>query len=335
MDDVFSKGFICPKGSTLKQLHEDPDRLRVPLIKRDGVHVEATWAEAWAAIERGLGGVAERHGRECVAVYVGNPSAHSLSSMIFSRVLMTGLGTRHRFSASTVDQMPRHVASGHVFGSPVAIPVPDLDRTDYLVMLGANPYASNGSMCTAPDFPGPDRGDQGQRRQGRRGRSSTVEDRRGVRRVGVDPSRLRRVAAGGDRQRDGEPTASPTRESTSRIISPASTSSPPRSHRSRPNAWKARPESTRPRSVGWPTRSRRARSAAVYGRIGTTTTEFGSTASWMIDAVNILSGNLDRAGGAMFSTPVAGGPLTRGKPGLGSRILRSGADRRGCRAIPR
>src|SRR6188508_3470720 len=86
-DDVFSHGFICPKGSTLKQLHEDPDRLRVPMIKRDGVHVEATWAEAWAEVERGLGGVAERHGRECVAVYVGNPSAHSLSSMIFSRVL--------------------------------------------------------------------------------------------------------------------------------------------------------------------------------------------------------------------------------------------------------
>ena len=96
----------------------------------------------------------ERHGRESLAVYVGNPGAHSLSSMMFSRVLLTGLGTRNRFSASTVDQMPRHVASGYVFGSPVAVPVPDLDRTDYLMILGANPYASNGSVCTAPDFPG-------------------------------------------------------------------------------------------------------------------------------------------------------------------------------------
>ena len=152
--DVFSKGFICPKGSTLKQLHEDPDRLRTPMIKRDGVHVPATWDEAWALIDERLGSVIADHGRGSLAAYVGNPTAHSLSAMTFSRVLLTGLGTKHRFSASTVDQMPRHVASGYVFGSPVAIAVPDLDRTDHLVILGANPYASNGSVCTAPDFPG-------------------------------------------------------------------------------------------------------------------------------------------------------------------------------------
>ena len=153
-DDVFSRGFICPKGSTLKHLHEDPDRLRTPLVKRDGVHVEASWDEAWAAIEAGMNGVIDRHGRESLAVYVGNPGAHSLSSALYSRMLLTGLGTRNRFSASTVDQMPRHVAAGHVFGTPVTVPVPDLDRTDHLLVLGANPYASNGSMCTAPDFPG-------------------------------------------------------------------------------------------------------------------------------------------------------------------------------------
>ena len=154
MDDVFSHGFICPKGSTLKQLHDDPDRLRMPMIKRDGAHVEVSWGEAWDEIAARLPDVIERHGREALGVYVGNPTAHSLSAMTFSRALLTGLGTRARFSASTVDQMPRHVAAGHVFGSPVAIPVPDLDRTDHLVILGANPYASNGSVCTAPDFPG-------------------------------------------------------------------------------------------------------------------------------------------------------------------------------------
>ena len=152
--DVFSKGYICPKGSTLKQLHEDPDRLRAPMVKRNGEHVEVSWREAWEVVAAGLGDVIERNGRESLAAYVGNPTAHSLSAMMFSRVLLTGLGTRHRFSASTVDQMPRHVASGYVFGSPVAISVPDLDRTDHLVILGANPYASNGSVCTAPDFPG-------------------------------------------------------------------------------------------------------------------------------------------------------------------------------------
>ena len=101
--DVFSKGFICPKGSTLKHLHEDPDRLRMPMVKRDGEHVPVTWDEAWALIDERLSGVIANHGRGALAAYVGNPTAHSLSAMTFSRVLLTGLGTKHRFSASTVD----------------------------------------------------------------------------------------------------------------------------------------------------------------------------------------------------------------------------------------
>jgi len=153
-DDVFSKGFICPKGSTLRQLHDDPDRVRRPLVKRNGVHIEVDWPEAWAEVERGLLGVIERHGRESVGVYLGNPSAHNLSAMTYNRTLLQALGTKQRFSASTVDQMPRQVAAAYVFGGAVTVPVPDLDRTDHLVILGANPYASNGSLCTAPDFPG-------------------------------------------------------------------------------------------------------------------------------------------------------------------------------------
>ena len=176
----------------------------------------------------------DRHGRESLAVYVGNPSAHSLSSMIFSRVLMTGLGTRHRFSASTVDQMPRHVASGYVFGSPVAVPVPDLDRTDYLLMLGANPYASNGSMCTAPDFPG-----RLEAIRARGGKVVVVDPRRSKTAeeadewVSIRPG-FRRAAARGDRQRDGRRGSRRSRVRTSASTSPASTSSPRRSRRSPP-----------------------------------------------------------------------------------------------------
>ncbi|MFM2071940.1 MAG: hypothetical protein RLZZ623_2203, partial [Actinomycetota bacterium] len=110
-DDVFSHGYICPKGSTLKQLHDDPDRLRRPLVKRDGVHVEVDWPEAWAEVERGLLGVMERSGRESVAMYLGNPSAHSLSAMLYNRSVMQAVGTRQRYSASTVDQMPRQIAA--------------------------------------------------------------------------------------------------------------------------------------------------------------------------------------------------------------------------------
>ena len=316
MDDVFSHGFICPKGSTLKQLHEDPDRLRTPMIKRDGVHVPATWDEAWDEIAARLPDVIERHGRDALAVYVGNPTAHSLSAMTFSRALLTGLGTRTRFSASTVDQMPRHVAAGFVFGSPVAIPVPDLDRTDYLLILGANPYASNGSVCTAPDFPG--RIEAIQARGGkvvvvdpRRSRTAEQADQWIAIRPGTDALLLAAIANVlivdgladvGDHVRDhvdgverlGPALAGFTPESVA-----SATGLSPDVIRTLAHELAAAP------------------SSAVYGRIGTTTTEFGSTASWLVDVVNTLSGNLDRPGGSMFATPVAGGSTTRGRPGVG------------------
>src|SRR5688500_499424 len=154
-DDVFSHGFICPKGSTLKQLHEDPDRLRVPLVRdAEGRLVEATWEEAWTAVDRGLRDVIDRHGRQAIGAYFGNPSAHNLGAMVFLRPLLKALGTAHLYSASTVDQRPKEVSAGFMFGGGATIPVPDVDRTDFLVILGANPFASNGSLATAPDWPG-------------------------------------------------------------------------------------------------------------------------------------------------------------------------------------
>lgn len=314
--DVFSKGYICPKGSTLKQLHEDPDRLRAPMVKRDGEHVAVTWEEAWEAVAAGLGGVIERTGRESLAAYVGNPTAHSLSAMMFSRVLLTGLGTRHRFSASTVDQMPRHVASGYVFGSPVAIAVPDLDRTDHLVILGANPYASNGSVCTAPDFPG---------------RIEAIQER-GGKVVVVDP-RLSRTAEQADEWVSIRPGTDALLLAAIANTMLAEGLADPGDHVAAHLAGLdevtvalepftadfAAPvtgvDAATIRSMARELAA--APSAAVYGRIGTTTTEFGSTASWLIDVVNILSGNLDRPGGSMFPTPVAGGATTRGKPATG------------------
>ncbi|HUV18686.1 MAG TPA: molybdopterin oxidoreductase family protein [Ilumatobacteraceae bacterium] len=314
--DVFSKGYICPKGSTLKHLHEDPDRLRMPMVKRDGEHVPVTWDEAWEVVAAGLGRVIERTGRESLAAYVGNPTAHSLSAMMFSRVLLTGLGTRHRFSASTVDQMPRHVASGYVYGSPVAIAVPDLDRTDHLVILGANPYASNGSVCTAPDFPG---------------RIEAIQER-GGKVVVVDP-RLSRTAEQADQWVSIRPGTDALLLAAIANTMLAEGVADPGDHVAAhlsgleevraalepfTAAFAASVTGVDAATIRSMARELAAApSAAVYGRIGTTTTEFGSTASWLIDVVNILSGNLDRPGGSMFPTPVAGGATTRGKPGSG------------------
>ncbi len=153
-DDVFSKGFICPKGAAFGQLDADPDRLTRPLVRRDGQLREAGWDEAFAAVQAGLRPVIEEHGANAVAVVLGNPNVHTVAGALYPPVLLSTLRTRNVFTASTVDQMPKHVSSGLLYGDPLAIPVPDLDRTDHLVVIGANPLDSNGSLCTAPDFPG-------------------------------------------------------------------------------------------------------------------------------------------------------------------------------------
>lgn len=316
-DDVFSKGFICPKGSTLKQLHEDPDRLRRPLVKRDGVHVEVDWAEAWAEVERGLSGVIERHGRQAFGVYLGNPNAHNLSSITHGRALMQALGSRQRYSASTVDQMPRQVAAGYVFGTPVSVPVPDLDRTDYLVIIGANPYASNGSLCTAPDFPG-----RIQALKARGGTLIVVDPRRS--RTAEEADRWLPIRPGSDalllaalvNVLDADGLIDPGRHFSPHLNGLAEAAAACRPFT---------PEAVAVATGLTPDEIRRlahelaaAPTATVYGRIGTTTTAFGTTASWLIDVVNTLTGNLDRVGGAMFTTPVAGGATTRGAPGVGA-----------------
>jgi anaerobic selenocysteine-containing dehydrogenase len=303
-DDVFSHGFLCPKGSTLRHLHDDPDRLRRPLVKRNGVHVEVDWPEAWAAVEAGLMGVIERHGRESVAMYLGNPSAHNLSAMLYNRPLIQAIGTKHRYSASTVDQMPRQVAAAYVFGGAVTVPVPDLDRTDHLVILGANPYASNGSLCTAPDFPG--RIEAMRARGGtlvvvdpRRSRTAEEADRWLAIRPGTDALFLAAIVQvlDADGLVDVGAHAAPYVRGVDTVVAAC--------RRFTPEAVAAATGLT-PDEIRRTARELAAApTAAVYGRIGTTTTEFGTTTSWLIDVVNTVTGNLDRVGGSMFPQPVA------------------------------
>jgi len=319
--DVFSAGYICPKGSTVRQLHEDPDRIRVPMVRRDGVLTEATWDEAFAEIERRLGPIQEASGRDSVALYLGNPSAHTIAGTLFGRPLIQALGTKNLYSASTVDQMPKHVSCGFLFGNPGAIPVPDLDRTDYLLMLGADPLESNGSLCTAPDFPG--RLDRIRERGGRvivvdprRSRTAAVADEHLAIRPGTDAlwlfALLHAIVA--DRGVELGNCSGLVRgvDGLAALTAPFS------------------PEAVEQHCGIDAATTRRiaseladGRHAAIYSRIGTHTARFGTLASWAVDVLNLVTGNLDRPGGAMWPTPCHGRPHPAGKA-PGGRGFRTG-----------
>jgi anaerobic selenocysteine-containing dehydrogenase len=314
-DDVFSHGFICPKGSTLRQLHEDPDWLRRPMVKRDGEFVPVSWDEAFAEVERRLPPIVERLGRDAVGIYVGNPNAHSLAGLIYLRPLIRALGTTNVFSASTVDQRPKEIASGLMFGGGLTVPVPDVDRTDFLLMLGANPYASNGSLATAPDWPGRieallARGGRLVVVDPRRSQTAAVASEHLAIRAGADPFLLMALVnvLAADALIDlGTPD--PYVAGVDEVVRLAEPFTP---------------EAVSP-VTGLPADAIRrlarelagAPSACVYGRIGTTTAEFGTLTSWLVDVLNTLTGNLDRPGGAMFTRAAAGASNTRGTPRYG------------------
>ncbi|MPY61834.1 molybdopterin oxidoreductase family protein [Streptomyces spongiae] len=311
-DDVFSKGFICPKGASFGEADGDPDRLRTPLVRKDGELREATWEEAFDAVAAGIRPVVEAHGPNAVGIVLGNPNVHTMAGALYPPVLLAGLGTRSVFTASTVDQMPKHVSSGLLYGDANAIPVPDLDRTDHLLLLGANPLESNGSLCTAPDFPGKlkalkARGGTLTVVDPRRTRTAKLADRHVAIRPGTDALLLAAMAhvLFEEKLVDlGELTphvqgvdelAHATKEFTPEAVAEAC------------DVDAATIRALARELAAAPT-------AAVYGRIGSCTVPHGTLASWLVDVLNILTGNLDRPGGALFplsatdKTPRPAGP---------------------------
>ncbi len=297
-DDVFSHGFICPKGASFAELDNDPDRLTRPLVRRDGVLTEATWDEAFAAVGEGLTAIIAEHGGTSVGVYLGNPNAHTVAGALYPPVIIRALGTRQVFSASTLDQMPKHVALGLMFGSPVAFTVPDLDRTDYLVVIGANPLVSNGSLATAADFPGRLRALR--RRGGKlvvidpaRTRTAELADRHIAVRPGTDPAlMLAIVHVLFDEGLVDLGTVADHVNGLDEVRTVAADFGPDTV---------AAYCGVAPDEIRLLARELAAApTAAVYGRIGTSTVEFGTLGSWLVDVINVLTGNLDRPGGAMF-----------------------------------
>jgi anaerobic selenocysteine-containing dehydrogenase len=301
-EDPFSGGFICPKGSTLGELHHDPDRLRKPLVRRNGQLEEATWDEAFAAIAAGLGPVFEEHGRESLALLLGNPITHHLAPALYVVPLARACATRNIYSASTLDQMPQHLVSGLLWGDANVFPIPDIDRTDHLLMLGANPMASNGSLITAPDFPG-----RMKKLRKRGGRLVVIDPRRTETALRADEhlfikpatdafwlaalvqalfeedlvsiGRLEPFVDGVDEIRELVGSFTPERVASLCGIDAETTRRQARA------------------LAG-------AAAGAVYGRFGNHTVEFGTATAWMAAILNILTGNFDRPGGVMTSSPV-------------------------------
>ncbi|MFC1433863.1 molybdopterin-dependent oxidoreductase [Streptacidiphilus sp. N1-3] len=331
-EDPFSRGYVCPKGVALGQLHSDPDRLRAPLVRRGAEWTEVGWDEAFAEAGRLLAPLLREHGRDSVGVYLGNPVVHNLGLGLYSRVLIQALGTGYRFSASTVDQMPKQVACGLMYGTELSVTIPDLDRTDYLLVLGANPMVSNGSLLTAPDLPG---------------RLRALR-RRGGRLVVVDPRRTRTAEIADEHLAIRPGTDALLLAGIARTLFDEGLADPGAAAghlNGLPELREALLPFT-PEAVAAATRvpadtvRRLARelaaapSAAVYGRIGTTTTAFGTAASWLVDVVNTLTGNLDRPGGVMWPEPAAGSPNTTGEAGRGRGVRIPGSRRTRVRGLP-
>ena len=303
-DDPRSRGYICPKATAPQAIHADPDRLKRPLRRTATGFEEIGWEEAYDLVGRRFREIRERHGKDAIAIYIGNPIGHSASGILSMPIVNQAFETQRLFSAATMDQQPKNLSSRILYGDYWAIPIPDIDRTDYMLALGGNPLASNGSLMSAPNAK---RRLLALRHRGaklvvvdpRRTETAEIADRHHPVRPGTDAyllfaianalfaeGRVRpgRLAAFTDGIEDVRRLAGPF---TPEAVAPV-TGIDPEAIRTL-----ARELATAPRAV-------------CYGRIGLCTQEFGTLASWLVDVVNLLTGNLDRAGGAMFPRPATG-----------------------------
>ena len=302
-DDVWSKGYICPKGTALGHLYHDPDRIREPLIRDGDRFVESSWAAAFERCEELLHGVRERHGPAALTYYIGNPAAHNWSISRYVGLFTTLSGIEMGYSAGTVDQWPKNVAVRLMYGNSWTFPIPDIDRTDYLMVMGANPHASQGSLLASADVLA-----KMDAIRARGGRCVVIDPRRtgtcdhadewlpivpgtdahfllavanvlfadGL----VDVGDLGHMLAGLDE------VERLVADWTPELVADT-----------------CRVDAADIRRLAHELAA--APSAAVYGRIGLCNQEFGTVASWLVDVVNILTGNFDRPGGAMFANPIA------------------------------
>ena len=299
-DDPHSKGFICPKARALRDIHHDPDRLKHPMRRTDEGWEEMAWDDAFDLVAERLRDVQQRYGRDAVAVYQGNPSAHNLGLLTMGQMLFKALKTKQMYSASSVDQLPHMVASYEMLGHQWLLSPPDIDRTDLLICMGANPVVSNGSLMTAPNV---------------KARFKAIRDR-GGRIVVIDPRRTETAGLADEHVAIRPGTDALFLLSMAQVIFAEglvrTTRPVVQLEELRAAAEGFPPEATAAATgVDAETVRRLARElaqtprAVLYGRVGVCTQEFGGLSAWLLLAINAITGHLDEPGGSMFTTPAA------------------------------
>ncbi|BBZ19883.1 molybdopterin-dependent oxidoreductase [Mycolicibacterium gadium] len=312
-DDVWSRGHICPKGASLGAVHHDPDRIRRPMIKVDGQWQEVGWDAAFRRCTELLAPLIEKHGIGAVTCYTGNPLAHSFSLGRYTGVLLGMSGIPLSYSPGTVDQWPKNLSSHLMYGGWWTFPVPDIERTDLLVVMGANPSASQGSLLAAPDVMGIV---DGIRKRGKVIVIDPVRTQTAARAsewLPITPGTDAALLMGVTHTLFDEDLVvlgdlAPHIDGLDQLREVAADWSPERV------ADVTGIEAQRIRELARELVS--TERAVVYGRIGTCNQEFGSLASWLVDVVNILTGHFDKPGGSMFPRAAAWSVTVQPIPGL-------------------
>ncbi|WP_165674237.1 molybdopterin oxidoreductase family protein [Metapseudomonas otitidis] len=297
--DIFSRGHVCPKAVALQDIQNDPDRLRQPMRRAGSEWQPIGWDEAFALVAERLADIQARHGQQAVAVYQGNPSVHNYGLMTHSNYFLGLLKTRNRFSATSVDQLPHHLVSHQMYGHGLLIPIPDIDHTDFMLILGGNPLASNGSIMTVPDVEKrlkaiKARGGRLVVVDPRRSETAAIADQHLFVRPGQDAALLLGMLSTLFEEGLGRGSHLPVDglDAVRQAVAPFTA------------------EAMGPRCGIEPTVIRQlardfaaAERAVCYGRMGVSTQAFGSLCQWLIQVINLVTGNLDQPGGVLCTEP--------------------------------
>lgn len=304
--DPLSRGHVCPKGVAIGDVYADPDRLRRP-VRRVGEGADARWEEigwdeAFDLVADNLARVVNEHGDDALGVYLGNPNAHSLGSMTHGTAMFKSFRTKNRYSATSVDQLPHQLVAHLMFGHQLFLPIPDIDRTSWFLVIGANPMASNGSLMTVPDFPQRvrDLHARGGRMvviDPRRTETAKVADEHHFVRPGTDAwvllAMLHVLTA--EARPDGGLSVAAYADGLATVVDLVADFTPERAE-----AMSGLPADEVRRLAR---ELAEADAGVVYSRIGVSAGPWGTVCQWAVNCLNILTGNLDRVGGAMFTTP--------------------------------